>query len=195
MITPLEWTVSPDSTKVSFQVPEVGIYSFAGEGSIPSAMASAPGQGINVGLGTISDVTVSDDVMTEYWTVTCVEFVRKAGIFSVVGSKSGQHADYDISTGSYTSDNGEVTFRITSDRRKYFEVGDSFNFVTSAAGVSFTVNQVKEGNRVFIALDPDATDAKFFKDVDYSILLEYDYYEDYGNFILQLMEKINSLFQ
>jgi hypothetical protein len=154
-----------------------------------------PAAGINKGQGEISEVTVSEDVLTEYWTATCIDSVKKGGIFSVIGSKSGRHEDYDIKTGTYTSDNGEASFRITSDRRKYFSEGDSFTFATAATGVPFGVDQVKDGNVVFISLDTAATDAKFFKNVEYTILLEYSYFNDFGKFLFRLMEKINDLFQ
>jgi hypothetical protein len=47
---------------------------------------------------------------------------------------------------------------------------------------------VKDGNRVFVS------GTTFFADIDYEVALDYNYFDDFGNFLLHLMEKINSLF-
>jgi hypothetical protein len=194
LVTPLGWTVSTDSLSVSFTLPETGVSSIVATGTIPNPMVSQALLGVNKGRGTISNVTVGNNVLTEYWTVTCIDSVKKGGIFSVIGSKSGRHPDYDILKGAYTSENGEVSFTITSDRRYYFTEMDKFSFATMEAGVSFDIDQVNEGNIIYISLDPATTDAKFFKDVTYKIFLDYRYFDDFGDFVVRLMEKINSLY-
>ncbi len=192
--TLLEWAVSGDSLSVSFLLPEAGISTIAATGSIPNATASmALPDPLNFGQGTISLVTAGTSAQTEYWTMTCIATAKKGGTFSVVGSKSGRHADYDIQTGAYASEDGAVAFTITSHVRKFFVVGDKFYFATSAAGVTFHVDQVKEGNAVYVSIDPDETNARFYKDIAYQIVLDYRYFNDYGDFVVRLMEKINSL--
>ncbi len=54
--------------------------------------------------------------------------------------------------------------------------------------------QVKEGNLLYISLDPAVTDARFFKDTEYQLSLDYRYFNDYGDFVIRLMEKINNLY-
>ena len=178
--------VSSDSTWAILRVPHAGvseIQSLVSEAAVASVPASKSG---NIGTGSISEITVSDEhTLTEYWTVTCIDSVRDGGIFSVVGSVSGSLADYDITTGRYNSD--PVTFTIR-DGRPNFSVGDAFSFATTEANTPLTLEQVKEGNRIFVS------GATFFSDIDYEIAVEYSYFDDFGNFLVNLMEKINSLF-
>ena len=180
--------VVTDSTWAFFRLPQAGIsevVSVVSETAVASALVAGKD---NVGSGAVSDVTAGETARTEYWVVTCKTEVGNGGIFDVVGSGSGPQADYDITTGRYTSDNGEVSFMIR-DGREDFDVGDSFTFATSAANTPLTIDQIKEGNRVFIS------GTTFFPDVSYGIRVEYTYFTDFGGFLVQLMEKINSLYQ
>jgi hypothetical protein len=204
MIIPLEWSVSNDSTRVSFQVPEPGISSFAEGGETTVAVGSVPAPGINACNCRLEVEAVTDLAKTEYWVLTCIEEEKRGGVFEVIGSVSGPLEPFDIfgiaSPGStlYVSDYFTLNMHFkdiekTRDR-DYPEIGDTYTFATAEGGIPFTVNQVKDGNRIFISLDPAATDAKFFRDVEYTIFLEYSYFNDFGNFLVRLMEKINSLF-
>ena len=204
-IMPLEWEVSTDSMNVSFRLPQTGVSSIASSGETAIPVASIPASGINACNCKLEVADVTSSLQTEYWVLTCIEEVKRGGVFEVTGSQSGLLEPFDIDgiakPGStmYVSDSFTLKMHFkdvekTRDRR-YPEVGDTFTFATAASGVPFVVDQVKEGNRVFISLDAATTDAKFFKGVDYKIFLEYGYYNDFGNFILNLVEKINSLFE
>lgn len=180
-------SVALDSTWASFRLKKAGASEI---GSVVSktAVASVPAAGEdNVGDGEFSEVTAGEAAKTEYWVVRCKRKVQNGGVFEVVGSVSGPQTDYDITTGNYTSDGGEISITI-EDGKEDFTVGDLFTFATTAANTPLTVDQVKEGNRVFIS------GTKFFQDVSYEILVDYSYFNDFGDFLLQLMEKINSLY-
>lgn len=201
MITPLEWSVTIDSIRVSFQLPEAGISTFGETGRTAAAVASVPAAGINTCNCAVEITSVESDAPTEYWKVVCVEEVRKGGIFKIVGSVSDTlPTPFDLNDETYVADH--FSFRMHFDnveggRRqwKYPLVGDHFTFATAEADVPFVVDQIKNGNQVYISLDPAATNARFFRDVDYTIYLDYSYYYDFGDFLVQLLEKINSLFQ
>jgi len=52
------------------------------------------------------------------------------GTFSVLSERTGFHRNYDITTGEYLSDNGEVRFTITDGDPSDFRVNDVFEFFT-----------------------------------------------------------------
>ncbi|MBI9075751.1 MAG: Ig-like domain-containing protein [Desulfatibacillum sp.] len=82
----------------------------------------------NVGSGILSDMTVKDDSVTEFWTLTCTAAAENGGIFSLYGSVSGVQTAVNVSTGPYT-DSSKVGFTL-SDGVTDFEVGDFFTFST-----------------------------------------------------------------
>ncbi|ACL02189.1 Ig domain protein group 1 domain protein [Desulfatibacillum aliphaticivorans] len=81
----------------------------------------------NVGNGTLSDMSVTDDSETEFWTLTCKTANAGAGIFSLVGTVSGAQPDVDISAGAYTCPYLKLTLNPGAID---FEVGDTFTFNT-----------------------------------------------------------------
>ncbi len=97
-----------------------------GEGLSASTPVSDPD---NTGNGTISEVAIGSDTLSEYWTVTCKTEASDGGTFSVSGSVSGDQADYDITAGTYTIAN-VLSFTIT-DGSTDFKAGDRFTFTTT----------------------------------------------------------------
>ncbi|UCE20264.1 MAG: hypothetical protein JSV84_07985 [Gemmatimonadota bacterium] len=178
--------VSTDSTWAILEMRHTGVnevLSVESAAAVASVPASKTG---NIGGGSISEIGVSDEeTLTEYWTVTCDTTEESGGKFSVVGSETGLLGIYDIKTGRF--DGGKVTFTIR-DGRPDFSLGDTYTFATTAAHTPLTVDQVKDGNRIFVK------GTKFFSEVDYEIVVEYKYFDDFGYFVLNLMEKINELF-
>ena len=63
----------------------------------------------NTGNGTITGVNGTTRTATETWTLTCIKEETDSGIFSVVGSVSGQK---DNATVGDEYNNGQVTFTI-----------------------------------------------------------------------------------
>ncbi|GBC63263.1 hypothetical protein DENIS_4257 [Desulfonema ishimotonii] len=85
----------------------------------------------NNGTGLMGDVAVFDSGKTENWTVTYQDDTSSPW-FSVVGSTSGEQADYpatDIAAGTAYEIAGVLTFQITNGD-KAFETGDTFTFST-----------------------------------------------------------------
>jgi hypothetical protein len=105
----------------------------------------------NTGTGIVSEVTVGDDALSEYWDLTCIAAAENGGTFSVVGTVSGAQVNATVGT-AYTSDGGEVSFTI-EDGAVDFEVNDFFTFSTTRdPGNSIKDLLVDEGNNRLYAL-------------------------------------------
>jgi|GEM_PF-1044072 len=128
---------------------DAGVWVSTTSGSSWTQYTSGMGEGLtastpradvnNTGTGTMSKVTVSSDVRSEYWTVTCTAEATDGGTFQVVGTVSGAQTN-TVSVGAlYTSDGGELSFTI-SDGATDFKVGDTFTFST----IRDTGRQIKD---------------------------------------------------
>lgn len=95
-----------------------------------SATEPFPNAG-NIGNGSMSKVTVTANVLSETWTVTCTSALTDSGVFSVVGSQSGPQSDATVGI-AYESDNQEIAFNIY-DGTFDFKEGDTFTFDTIRA--------------------------------------------------------------
>lgn len=84
----------------------------------------------NTGSGTMSNVTVYEDCLSENWEVRCVSATDTGASFSVTGSISGRYNDYDISGGGAYTITDVLSFTIEKGIRP-FETGDTFTFSTT----------------------------------------------------------------
>jgi hypothetical protein len=94
--------------------------------------------GGNTGTGLCTSVVGGLRTIAETFTLKCITAVGNAGVFSVIGSKTGRLADAVVAV-PYTSDYIGFTLTDATD----FIVGDSFTIV------------VAEGSGKVVALDPD----------------------------------------
>ena len=93
-----------------------------------SATTPFPNPG-NIGNGSISSVTASEDVRSETWTLTCETEATDGGVFAVTASLSGAQTN-KVNVGvPYVSDDASVSFTLF-DGSLDFEVGDAFTFDT-----------------------------------------------------------------
>jgi hypothetical protein len=96
----------------------------------------------NVGDGAMGTVTLKSAAVPETFTLTCTAESLDAGTFSVVGSKTGVHADLTVGT---AYDNG--FFAVTlADGAEDFDEGDTFT-ITVEGGT-------------YERLDPDSSSGK-----------------------------------
>lgn len=109
-------------------VGETGVWHNYTDGLDRALLVTSPEADVdNIGNGTLSDMSVTDDSVTEFWTLTCTTANPGAGIFSLVGTVSGAQPDVDISAGAYTCPYLELTLNPGAID---FEVGDTFTFNT-----------------------------------------------------------------
>ena len=97
--------------------------------------------GGNTGTGLCTVVAGGLRTIVETFTLTCITAVTNAGIFSVIGSKTGRMKDATVAV-AYASD--LINFTITDGTSADFIVGDAFTIA------------VAEGSGKVVALDPDA---------------------------------------
>ncbi len=143
---------------------DAGVYVSADTGTTWTPYTGGMGKGLsastpvpgtqNTGTGVMSRVTVGNNALSEYWTITCKTAVAGKGVFSVVGtvsSGSQPQPDYDISAGAYTIAD-VMTFTITAGSTD-FVVGDTFTFRTTRdPGREIKDLLVDEGNNRLYAV-------------------------------------------
>ena len=140
---------------------DAGVYVSADTGTTWTPYTGGMGRGLsastpvpgtqNTGTGVMSRVTVGNNALSEYWTITCKTAVAGKGVFSVIGTVSGSQPDYDISTGAYTIAD-VMTFTITAGSTD-FVVGDTFTFRTTRdPGREIKDLLVDEGNNRLYAV-------------------------------------------
>jgi hypothetical protein len=128
------FNVLPDTSVVP---PRFMRYGNPGTIFTPAAFAAAVAGGGNVGNGTVSGISVNNaTTKTETWTLTCIDAIVNAGIFSVVGSVTGARGVAYVGTAyhsnSITPSQSEINFLI-NDGATDFAVGDTFTIATTAA--------------------------------------------------------------